>query len=225
MPREEETAPQIRIVVRPYASALPLGCFSFAIGNTLFSAFLLHWIPPQETKLLAIMLLTFVAPLEAVACGMAFLSRDTGAATAMGIFAAAWVVQGLQLILFKFGGSSAATALLMLMLALCLAMLTFVTFRGKPLVGMLLGFATLRSAGAAWVELSTSRPVSIGTAVLGFAVSLSAFYCGFAFLLEDVKGAIQPLTARSGEAENAMAGSFQDQMKHVSNEAGIRHQL
>jgi NAD(P)-dependent dehydrogenase (short-subunit alcohol dehydrogenase family) len=28
-----------RIVVRPYASSLPLGCFAFGVGNTLMSVF------------------------------------------------------------------------------------------------------------------------------------------------------------------------------------------
>ena len=35
----------VQIVLRPYASSLPLASFAFGVGNVLYSAFLLHWIP------------------------------------------------------------------------------------------------------------------------------------------------------------------------------------
>ena len=223
MPKEEPAA-QIRIVVRPYASALPLGCFSFAIGNALYGALLLHWIPASEVQLLAILLLVFVAPLELIACAMAFLSRDTGAATAMGIFAAAWVAQGLQLLLFGAGPSS-VTGILLASLAACLAMLAWVTFGGKPLIAALLAAAALRSAGAAGVEFGGGKVFTIAAAGFGFAVALAAFYCGFALLLEDVQGSLHPMTGRTGVAKDAMIGGMASQMKHVENEAGVRQQL
>lgn len=220
-----ETLPQVRIVLRPYASALPLGTFSFAIGNILFSAFLLHWIPVHETKLLAVMLLAFVAPLELIACGMAFLSRDTGAATVMGIFSVSWVVQGLQLILFGQGSASPATGILLLLLSVCLTLLAAVTFRGKPLVGILLSLAVIRSVGAATVEFGAGPTSEIFTACAGLALGLSAFYCGFALLLEDVDVSIKPLTMRSGKAKIAMSGSIGEQVAQIANEAGVRQQL
>ena len=222
-PRDELPA-QVSIAVTPYASALPLGCFSFAIGNALYAAFLLHWIPAPETRLLAVTLLTFVAPLELIACVMAFLSRDTGAATAMGIFAAAWVVQGVQLLAFG-SGVSFTTAALLLMLAICLGMLVVVTARGKPLVSVLLGFAVLRSVAAGVAELGAGKPCSAAAAGLGFAVAVCAFYCGFAFLLEDVQGSLHMLTGRAGDARAAMTGSLGVQMGHVEHEAGVRQQL
>ncbi len=219
-----EAAAHVRIVVKPYASALPIGCFSFAIGNALYSAFLLHWIPESETKLLAVTLLAFVAPLESIACWMAFLSRDTGAATAMGIFAASWVAQGVQL--YGFGpGASPTTGVLLINLVLCLGIIFAVTIKGKPLLAIIICFAFLRTGAAAAVEFGFKGPVAVTAAVLGLIVTASSFYAGLALLMEDVKGRILPLTLRSADAENAMAGSFEDQMGHVANEAGVRHQL
>ncbi len=223
MPKEEPAA-QVRIVLRPYASALPLGCFSFAIGNALLSAFLLHWIPENEARLLAVMLLVFVAPLELIACAMAFLSRDTGAATAMGIFAAAWVVQGVQFMLFG-AALSAASGILLALLAVCLGMLTAITFSGKPLIGILLVAATLRSAGAAGMQFGGGKLFTIVAAGFGFVVTLAAFYCGFALLVEDVQGSLHPLTGRTGAARDAMSGGLESQMGHIENEAGVRQQL
>ncbi|WP_158615472.1 GPR1/FUN34/YaaH family transporter [Acidipila sp. EB88] len=219
-----EAASHVRIVVKPYASALPLGCFSFAIGNALYSAFLLHWLPASEHKLLAVTLLSFVAPLESIACWMAFLSRDTGAATAMGIFAASWVAQGV--VLLEFGAAPSPTiGVLLINLAVCLAIILFITYRGKPLLAVVIAFALLRTGAAAAVELGAKGPFPAIAAGLGFCVCLSAFYAGLALLVEDVKGKIMPFTLRSADAENAMAGSFEDQMSHVVNEAGVRHQL
>ena len=88
----------VQIVLRPYASSIPLASFAFGTGNALYSAFLLHWIPGSETRVLAYMLLAFVAPLELAPSLMAFLARDSGGATAFAIFGAAWVVQGLTLL-------------------------------------------------------------------------------------------------------------------------------
>ena len=93
-----DEADQVRIVLRPYASTIPLASFAFGVGNVLYAAFLLHWIPQSESMLLAVMLLAFAAPLELFPCAMAFVSRDGGGATAFGIFGASWIVLGVQLI-------------------------------------------------------------------------------------------------------------------------------
>jgi succinate-acetate transporter protein len=126
-----------RIVVRPYASALPLGCFAFGVGNTLMSVYAFHWIGSSETRLMAVLLLAFVALLELIPCIMAFLSRDTGGATAMGVFSAVWVVQGIQFIIAAPHAPSVAMGMFLLMLAILLAMLAIVSFPGKPLLGIL----------------------------------------------------------------------------------------
>ena len=77
----------VQIVLRPYASSLPLASFAFGTGNVLYSAYALHWIPAADTRLLAYMLLGFVAPLELAPSFMAFLARDGGGATAFAILA------------------------------------------------------------------------------------------------------------------------------------------
>ena len=138
MPERDEdaarsrTAAQVRIVLRPYASALPLGCFAFGIGNLLYSAFLLHWIPAAEARTLAVLLLGFVAPLQLLPCAMGFLSRDTGTATGMGIFGFSWLVQAVGILQANGDPPSIATGVFLLALAVCLAALTIVTISGNP---------------------------------------------------------------------------------------------
>ena len=220
---EERAA--IRIILRPYASALPLGCFAFGIGNALLAAFVLHWIPALEKNTLAAMLLGFVAPLEFLPCVMAFLSRDTGAATVMGLFASAWVVIGVQLLTGDPAAPSRATGLFLLLLALCLIILTAVTFSGKPLLGVLLGTAILRSISAAVCQFGVHGGMDTVNAILDAMVAFLAFYSALAFLLEDIQQKPNRMTFRREAAKEAVEGTLQEQVKHISNEAGVRQQL
>ena len=220
---EEKTA--VRIVLRPYASALPLGCFAFGIGNALLAAFVLHWIPASEKDTLAAMLLGFVAPLEFVSCVMAFLSRDTGAATAMGIFASAWIVMGIQLLTSDPATPSRAAALFLILLAICLVILTMVTFSGKPLLGILLSTAVFRSISAAICQFGIHGRMDVVNAILDAMVALLAFYSGLAFLLEDIQQKPNRMTFRREAAKESVEGTLLDQVKHISNEAGVRQQL
>lgn len=222
---EKETQAITRVVLRPYASALPLGFFAFGVGNALISCFALHWIPLAESSVLAVMLLAFVAPLELIPCIMAFLSRDTGGATAMGIFSAGWVVQGVLLTRGNPETPSPALGIFLLLLALFLAILAFVTFGGKPLLGVLLIIALLRSIGASLVQFGIRGAIEVVVAGLGLLITLFSFYGGLAFLLEDVKQRPLAMTFRRGQAKAAMEGDLHHQLKRVATEAGVRPQL
>ena len=214
----------LRVTVRPIASALPLGCFAFGVGNVLLSAFALHWLPLDESSLVALILLVFVAPLELIPCLLAYLARDTGGATAMGIFAMAWVVQALELLRAPAQPPSHTAGLFLALLALCLAVLTIASFPAKPLLGALLLIALLRSAAAAMVCFGL-HAVAPTAAVLGLLLAAFAFYSGLGFLLEDIRGSSLPMTFRRGDAKTAMEGDMEKQIERVFTEAGIRQQL
>jgi succinate-acetate transporter protein len=215
----------VQIVLRPYASSIPLASFAFGVGNILYSAFLLHWIPAVEARELAYMLLAFVAPLELGPSLMAFLARDSGGATAFAIFGAAWVVQGLSLLGGPSPPTSPATGIFLLCLTLCLVMLAIVTFKGKPLLGAVLVVAIVRTSGAAAFALKGLQWVATSTAWCGLVLALLAFYSGLAFLEEDVTQRLSALTFRTGEARSAMQGDLADQVSTIEKEAGVRKQL
>ena len=215
----------VQIVLRPYASSIPLASFAFGVGNVLYSAFSLHWIPAAEARLVALMLLAFVAPLELGPSLMAFLARDSGGATAFAIFGSAWVVQGLALLGGPPPPTSAATGVFLICLAICLAMLAVVTFKGKPLLGTVLVVAIVRTSGAAAVAFTGAPWVTTATAWCGLLLALLAFYSALAFLEEDVTQRLSPLTFRTGEARSAMEGELRDQVSAIEKEAGVRKQL
>ncbi len=215
----------VQIVLRPYASSIPLASLAFAVGNALYSAYLLHWIPATESHVVALMLLAFVAPLELGPSLMAFLARDAGGATAFAIFGAAWIVQGLALLGGPPPPTSHASGIFLLCLALCLVILAIVTFKGKPLLGVILIVSVLRTSGASTMALTGARWAATVTAWCGLLLALLAFYAALAFLEEDVTQRISPLTFRTGEARSAMEGELKDQISTIEKEAGVRKQL
>lgn len=79
----QSSAVETRLVLRPYASALPLGLLSFAVGMVLVAGIGLHWISGPQVATAGLTMVVFVFPLELLASVLAFLSRDVGAATAL----------------------------------------------------------------------------------------------------------------------------------------------
>ncbi len=226
-PKSDPVLPQsiTRIMLRPYGSALPLGCFAFGFGNCLFSAMLLHWLPPSDTRIVAVMLLGFAAPLEMIPCILAFLSRDSGAATAMGVFSASWIVQGIALLLGGQASTSPAMGIFLLLTVLFLGILIVVSYSAKPLFGVLLAVALLRSLAAALVEFGMAGPVPTVVGGLGLLLAAFAFYCGLAFLMEDIRQQPLAMTFRRKKAKSALEGGLQQQLERVTSEAGVRQQL
>ena len=214
----------IQIVVRPYASSIPLASFAFATGNVLYGAFLLHWIPASEMTGIALMLLCFVAPLELLPSVIAFLARDTGGATAFAIFGASWVSQGMELLL-HLPERSRAGGIFDLCLAMCLVMLAIVTFPGKPLMGVVLAVAVVRTSLVGSLALVGGAGLELATGVTGMVLAGLAFYCALAFLEEDVTSRMSPLTFRTGAAKKAMTDGLDDQKDTITREAGVRKQL
>src|SRR6185437_5128125 len=100
-----------RIMLRPLGSPLPLGFFAFCFGMVLTSALELGWLPEGQGRLVAIIGLAFVAPLELLACVLAYLSRDTAGGTIMGIFSTTWVILALFTLTSPPGAMSAAIGL------------------------------------------------------------------------------------------------------------------
>jgi succinate-acetate transporter protein len=94
----ESQMPPGRIVLRPFGSPLPLGLFSFGVGMLLLAAETAGWVPRGQTMQVGILIASFVFPLEGAAAIIAFLARDTLAATVLGLFATSWLCSGLILI-------------------------------------------------------------------------------------------------------------------------------
>lgn len=217
--------PQVRVFVRPYGSPIPLGFFAFGIGMFLYWALGTARVPLADQKTIGLLLAAFVAPLQLIATIFAFLSRDAGAATALGAFAGSWLAGGLVLVTGKPGDLSAALAYFLIAFTVVIAMLAIASAAGKPLLSAFLLVSSLRGVLAAVYELGGGRgwdTVSGWVALVAFVV---AMYGGLAFLLEDILGhTVLPLARRAGSRE-AIEESLATQLSTVADEAGVRHTL
>lgn len=212
-----------RIVLRPLGSALPLGFFAFGVGVMLLSALELHWIGGKDAQNIPFILLGFVAPLELLAAVIAFLSRDTSAATALGIFALSWVPQ--SLVILRQGSTASPTlGVFLCMIAIMMAVLGAVAYSSKPLLSVILEIAFVRTGLAAAVQLGMA---SVGgtAAIIGLILTVFSLYGGTAFLVEDAKNSdVLPLFRR-GTAQRAMSGDLREQLLEMPNKPGVRRQL
>lgn len=218
-------APQVNIVLRPLGSALPLGFFAFGTGMALLASTDIPIVPRSELHPMAIMLLSFVAPLEILASVLAFLARDGMAGTGLGLFAASWATVGLQDLLAKPGSTLAVFGLYLICFAVVVALLGAVALRGQPLLGTLLVVSSLRTVLAGIYEITSRQAVFTTAGILALVITVIAYYGAVAFLLEDSeRRTILPLGRRAA-ARRSLEGRVEDQLEGIELEAGVRRTL
>ena len=86
------------MVLRPLGSPLPLGLLALAPAGLLLSALQVGAFSQSETTTVALLVLAFAAPLDAIAAVLCFLARDTLGGSGLGVFAGAWLASGLVLL-------------------------------------------------------------------------------------------------------------------------------
>ncbi|MFI8851131.1 GPR1/FUN34/YaaH family transporter [Streptomyces sp. 891-h] len=214
-----------RIFLRPVASSLPLGLFSFGMGTILLSADQLHWVPLRHTGQLFVLMLVFVVPLQLLAGVLAFLARDSDAAASMPTLGATWGGTAVLSLLQPPGARSLALAVFLLAAAAFVLMLGLVAFAGKQVLGVLLTLAAVRYALDGVYDLTGVGAVQTASGCLGVALAVIALYGGTAALLEEMTERSPLPLGRRGRARTAVAGTLSDQLVTVRNEAGVRRQL
>jgi hypothetical protein len=215
-----------RIMLRPVASSLPLGFLAFGSGSILLTALELRWVPPAQGSTLMVVVLAFVAPLEALAGVFAFLARDSGAATALSMLGAAWTATALTVLRSPPGGTSAPLAVFLLTLAAMMLVLSVGALRSKPLFGGLLMIGACRFVLTGLYEAAIGG-TGLERAAGWIGVPLAAFsvYGGLALLLEDgAQQTVLPL-GRRGRARTSLEGDLTHQIEQAESEPGIRRQL
>jgi succinate-acetate transporter protein len=217
--------PQVRVVVRPYGSSIPLGFFAFGIGMFLYAALDAPWIKATQGHSIGLLLAGFVAPIELVATIFAFLARDTVAGATLGLFAASWFVGGLTTIQAKPGVLDPAVGYFLIAFAIAVVLLAAAAILGKPFIAVLLLVSAVRAGLSAAYDLGAGPTWNHIGGWLALGIFCIAMYGGIAFLLEDALGhTVLPLGRRGGSRE-AVEGSLSDQLRGLEDEAGVRHTL
>jgi succinate-acetate transporter protein len=219
------TSAEVRIVVRPYATSLALGFFSFGIGMLLLGGMANGWLRPSDVHTVGLLLAAFVFPLELLSAVIAFLARDTFGATGLGLFATSWLALGLADTQSSQSTLSRAVGLYELGFAFTIALLAVAAFAGKPLIAAILLASAVRGAFAAVHEWHGPAWAWTASGWLAVAIFAAAMYGGIAFLLEDVhKQQVLPVFRR-GASRESLEGDLRAQLADLADEAGVRKTL
>jgi succinate-acetate transporter protein len=217
--------PQVRVVVRPYGSSIPLGFFAFGIGMFLYAALDAEWVKATQGHSIGLLLAGFVAPLELVATIFAFLARDTVAGATLGLFAGSWFVGGLATMEAKPGVLDPALGYFFIAFTVVVLLLAVVAFLGKPFIGVLLLASGSRGLMSAVYQLGGGLTWNHIAGWLALVIFCIAMYGGIAFLLEDTLGRTVLPLGRRGASREAVEGGLSDQLRGLEDEAGVRHTL
>jgi uncharacterized protein len=214
-----------RIVVRPLATPLPLGLYSFGIGMLMLAAQSAGWVPVEQSKDVGLIVATFVFPLESAAAIFAFLARDALAATVLGLFSTSWLTIGLTLILGPPGSQTAALGFYLVGFAAAVGTLGVLGLSGKPLLSLILALSTARAIIDAIYQFSGTIGIERAAGYVAAAIAAAAWYAGTAMVLEDVKQVTVLPVFRRGASRTAIDGELADQLGGLDSEAGVRRPL
>ena len=214
--------PNLRIMLRPMASPMPLGFYTIAIANIMISSLQLGIIGSGERRNVALIILpAFVLQLIAgIAC---IAARDAFAATLMTSIAGSWLADAL-IYLFGTPDKSVAPAVLSFAFAGFVAMMATAA---RPKAAL---FAVLVTAAPRFffsgLAAATGNEASTKTAgVFGYLLAAVAIYTAWALLLEDVRGHTVLPVGRTGPAREVIEGSLAAQLTGYEHLAGIRRTL
>jgi hypothetical protein len=216
---------EFRVMLRPIATSLPLGFFAFTAGTILLTALELRWVPFYEDSQLMIMVLAFVAPLEALSGLFAFLARDSGAATGLTLLGAAWLATSLTVLRGAPGALSLPLAIFLLVLTPLMAVMAIPAMSGTPLFGVLLSVGALRFALTGLFQATGIQVLEQIAGWIGVPLAAFALYGGLALLLEEAGGRLSLPLGRRGRSRTSLEGGFEHQIQQAEQEPGIRRQL
>ena len=205
--------PQVRVFVRPYGSAVPLGFFAFGIGMFLYAAYDAEWVKATDAKTIGLIFVAFVGPLEAIAAVIAFLARDTMAGVALGLFTGSWFLTGFATMNAQPGVLDAAQGYLLVAFTIAVLLLSVVAWLGQPLIALLLTVAAARGACSAAYELGAGSGYGRAAGWIALAIFVASIYGGLGFLLEDVTGKSVLPVWRIGSSSDAIEGSLADRKR------------
>jgi succinate-acetate transporter protein len=216
---------RVSIFVRPLGSPVVLGFFAFAVGMFMLGVQSLQWVRGDEYDTVGFVLIAFVFPLEFLSSIVAYFTRDTLAATVLGLFATSWLLLGIVLATSPPHQLSHAVGFYLFVFSSTTLALALVAFLGKPLIGLLLLLSSARAILAGIHEFAGGQTLNGAAGVVALTVCGIAVYGGLALLFEDVLQRTALPVFRRGAGRSAMEGDLSEQLRRLEGEAGVRQQL
>lgn len=214
-----------RIVLRPLATALPLGFMALALATTMFSAVQLGWIPAAEGRVAGYTALLATAPLQLLASVFGFLSRDPVAATGMGLLTGTWAVAGFTTLTTPPGATSEGLGVFLLVAGVAMLVPAAAAFGSKVVPAAVMGLAGTRFVVTGIYEVSGSAAWKAAAGWVGLVLAALAVYAAFALELEGVRERTVLPLGRHGPGRAAVAGEGPLDTGELIKEGGVRPQL
>lgn len=224
-PHQDLTPSLSRIVLRPIGSPLPLGFVALGAASVTLSGLQLGWLPVTDGRQVALVLLVFVAPLQALSSVFGFLARDSVGGTGMGMLAGAWLATGAITVTSPAGSTSRALGLLLVFVSAALLVPTVAASLGKVLAAVVMFGAAVRFALTGIYEFAGRHGWEHVSGWWGVDLGVVALYAALAFEIEDTRRRTVLPVGRHGAGRHALDGTISDDLNRVSHEAGVREQL
>lgn len=214
-----------RIFVRPIATPVPLGFLGLMVATSVLACFNLGWVPVAEQHQVALVLVGFAFPLQALACTFCFLGRDAPAAAGIGVQGASWLAIGLIMLAGSPGSRSSTLSVLLFAAAGALIPSAATTMLGKVVPGLVMSATALRFVltgiyerfgGTGWEHVAGWE---------GIALACLAFYTALATDLESAMRRIVVPIGRHGGGRAALRKGLIEQAAELGKEPGVRQQL
>jgi succinate-acetate transporter protein len=174
-----------RIVLRPLASPLALGFFGLAGASITLAGLQLGWAEAAEGRNVALIVLAFTVPVQALASILGFLARDAVAATGMGLLAGIWGATGLVLLTSEPGSTSDALGLFLLLACVATLAPAAAATQSKLVPALVLGSAAIRFGLGGLHQLTGNEALEDVAGAWGLWLTAIAVYAGWAVELED----------------------------------------
>jgi succinate-acetate transporter protein len=206
------------------ATPVPLALLALALGSILLSAVQLRWITEQSTPQIALVILVFVVPIQALGTVLCFFIRDVVMATGFGLLTASWAAAAILLMSGRPGARNQVLGVLAIAVAVALLVPAAGATWSKPAGATVMFIAALRFALTGAYQLGGANSWQTASAIIGVVLVGTALYAAAAFLLEDARHhQILPVSRRS-TSHYAMSGDLGHQLDTLPSEAGVRQE-
>lgn len=195
------------------------------VASATLSAFNLGWIPIGEQHDVAIALLAFGFPLQAVAMVFGFLARDAVVASGFGVQSASWLTIGLLLLVTPAGSRSETLAFLLFFASAALISAVAVAAHSKLVPALVLSLTCVRWTLTGVYEHTGSRTVLTAGGWEGLVLAALAVYTAVATDIESTRHRTVLPLGRFSSGRTAITGGARLQTAGIENEPGVRSEL
>lgn len=216
---EDDTPAQL--FLRPLGTPLPLGFVALVVATSVLSSFNLGWIPVSEQHQVALVLMAFAFPLQAISTVLLFLARDAPSGAGIGVQSVTWLSLGLLLETGRPGSLSATAGILLFGAAAALLPSALTSCTSKLVPGLVMIGVALRYVLTGLYERLGTVGWDHAAGWEGIALAGLAIY---AALASDLEGSFRRTILPMGRRDS-LEQRLREQFPTIEREPGVRQQL